>query len=106
MLLLLFKPFIALETANRWLSAMQGSSRPDPGKHKITWCSSYMKVVEAFGQAWPLFAFFVFMQPGNMPGPGSMAVVLGMTALQPENRYNQTISPLRTQVSAVCSKEG
>lgn len=84
---------------------MQGSGRLDLVKHKITWCLSSFKAVEAFGQALPLFAFFVFMQLGNIAGPSSTAVVLGMTALQPENRYNQTISSQCVQVSAVCLKE-
>lgn len=97
--------FFALETADWQLSDMQSSGRLDLGKHKITWCSSYMEVVEAFGQALPLFVLFVFTQLGNVAGPSSTAVVLSMTALQPENHYNQTISSQCMQVSAVCLKE-
>ena len=40
---------------------MQGSGRLELGKQKITWCWSYIKVLEVFGQALPLFAFLVFM---------------------------------------------
>lgn len=34
-----------------------------------------------FSQAPPLFAFFVFMQLGNIAGPNSISGVLGMAAL-------------------------
>lgn len=48
--------------------------------------------MEAFGQALPLFAFFVFMQLGNIAGPSATEGILGLTALQHKNHYNQTIS--------------
>lgn len=48
--------------------------------------------MDTFGQALPLFVFFVFMQLGDIAGPSSTEGVLGMTALQPKNHYNQTIS--------------
>lgn len=83
---------------------MQGWGKLNVRKHKN---HLMLIVAKAFGQALPLFAVFVCLQLGNMAGPSSMAVVLGMTALQPENppHNQQIIHSECQQVSAVLEME-